>query len=386
MCKKLHIISFNIPFPPNYGGIIDVYHKIRALHAQGIKIILHCFEYERPRAQELESICEKVYYYKRQTGWKTNFSFLPYNVNSRRSKELLKNLLLDEYPILFETLHTCYLLKEPSLKDRFKIYRESNIEHDYYRELGKATRETWKKCFMYVEAFRYKRYEKVLRHADLILAISTADQDYLQMKFPDQRIEFMPGFHANDQISILPGQSDFLLYHGKLSVAENERAALFLIRYVFSKLNHTCIIAGMDPSKRLLEAASIHPNIHIEANTSAERMNYLIQNAQIQVLITFQDTGLKLKLMNSLFGGRHTVVNSMMLTGSGLDDLCVVADTPEDMIRVCNELMELPVTEELIGFRKNKLFPTYSNLWQAKRLDSMLPDDETDTIQNIISM
>ena len=43
--KHLHIVSFDIPYPPNYGGVIDVYYKLKALHRKGVKIILHCFEY-----------------------------------------------------------------------------------------------------------------------------------------------------------------------------------------------------------------------------------------------------------------------------------------------------------------------------------------------------
>ena len=34
-----------MPYPPNYGGVIDVFYKIKSLHAIGIKIILHCFKY-----------------------------------------------------------------------------------------------------------------------------------------------------------------------------------------------------------------------------------------------------------------------------------------------------------------------------------------------------
>lgn len=47
MERHLNIIAFNIPWPANYGGIIDVYYKMKALHQCGVKIILHCFEYER---------------------------------------------------------------------------------------------------------------------------------------------------------------------------------------------------------------------------------------------------------------------------------------------------------------------------------------------------
>lgn len=372
MDKHLHIISFNIPYPPNYGGVIDVYHKIRVLHALEIKIILHCFEYERPPAKELEELCEKVYYYKRRTGWIANFSMLPYNVNSRRDPALIENLLQDNYPILFEALHTCYLIDDPRLKNRFKVYREANIEHDYYLELGKASREIVKKCFMYVEAFRYKKYEKVLSNADLILPVSMTDAEYLRKKFPGKPVDYIPCFHENDAITVQSGQSDFILYHGKLSVAENERAVLYLIKHVFSKLKHPCIIAGMDPSKRIYDAAKPYSHIQIEASPSSERMNYLIKNAQIQVLITFQDTGLKLKLLNSLFAGRHTIVNSLMLSGSGLGELCITANTPEDMIRACNKFMDLPVTQELIRKRENILFPAYSNKKQAEKLAEIL--------------
>lgn len=372
MEKHINIVSFNVPYPPNYGGIIDVYYKLKALHLMGVRTILHCFEYERPPAPELEALCEKVYYYKRKTGILKNLSLLPYNVCGRKDPQLLENLLKNNYPILFEALHTCYYIDHPALKDRMKIYRESNIEHDYYRHLAKATPEIIRKTFLYIEAWKYKRYEKMLTHADHMLVVSTADTDYLQKQYPEVTVEYMPSFHANDHIRIQPGQSDFILYHGKLSVVENEQAALFLIKNVFNKLKHTCIIAGMDPSKRIIEAAAHYPHIQIEANPSQERMEYLITHAQVQLLITFQDTGLKLKLLNSLFAGRHTIVNSLMLTGTGLDSLCVIADSPEEMIRACNEQMALPMTAELISSREKILNTTYSNQKQAERLYALI--------------
>ena len=75
----------------------------------------------------------------------------------------------------------------------------------------------------------------------------------------------------------------------------------------------------MNPTRLIREAAAPYPHIKVEANPSKERMDALIHNAQIHMLITFQDTGLKLKLLNSLFAGRHTIVNHLMLAGSGLD-------------------------------------------------------------------
>lgn len=378
MDKHINIISFNIPWPANYGGIIDVFYKIKALHRLGMKIILHCFEYERPHAPELEALCEKVYYYKRHTGILPNITLLPYNVYSRKSPELLDNLLKNDYPILFEGLHCCYYIDEPRLKERKKIYRESNIEHDYFRHLALAEKNLIKKAFFRVEALRFERYQQVLQHADLMLTVSTSDTDYLRKIFPGKEVEYMPSFHTNEQITAHIGKSDFILYHGKLSVPENTQAALYLIKKVFSKLPYTCIIAGMDPPAELRKAAAPYPNIRIEANPSEEWMRVLIHEAQIHVLITFQDTGLKLKLLNSIFAGRYAVVNRLMTTGSGLEPLCHVADTPKEIIRVCKELMDKPVSPELLEQRKKFLFPLYSNQYQGERLYNLIYNESKD--------
>jgi hypothetical protein len=373
MNNILNIISLNIPYPANYGGVIDIYYKIKALHEHGVGIILHCFEYERPRAKELESICEEVHYYRRRTGILANLSLLPYNVYSRKDKRLIDNLLKNGHPILFEGLHTCYYLNDSRLSERFKIFRECNIEHDYYREIGKAESNWVKKCFYYVEALRFKRFQSKVAAAGLIISVSQTDAAYLQKTFPENKVEFMPCFHGNDFISIIYGQSDFILYHGKLSVKENEKAALYLIEEILPGLaGYQFIIAGMNPSKALLKAASKHENVKIEANPSVERINELIRTAQINLLVTFQDTGLKLKLLNSLFTGRHVVVNPMMLAGSGLDDLCYIAKNREEMIKFCNDLMQKPFTKEELELREKRLYPTFSNGYQANRLIEML--------------
>lgn len=372
MDKYLNIISLNIPWPANYGGVLDIYYKMKALHECGVKIILHCFEYERPRTSELEKICHEVHYYKRRTGLLPNLTYLPYNVYGRKDKNLIKNLLKNDYPILFEGLHSCYYLSDKRLRNRFKIFRECNIEHDYYNALSHSTDNIIKKSFFKLEGLRFRLFQKNVKWADLIISVSTTDADYLRKVFPEKKVEFIPCFHANEKITTLTGKSNYILYHGKLSVPENEKAVLFLIKNVFCKLKHKCIVAGMDPSDDIYKAASSYNNIEIIPNPEQNKMEELIIQAQIHTLVTFQGTGLKLKLLNSLFGGRHTLVNSLMLAGSGLDSLCRIANTPEEMISECNRLMEIPVDEKTIAQREKLLFPAFSNKEQAKKLIKMI--------------
>ena len=372
MDKYLNIISLNIPWPANYGGVLDIYYKMKALHECGVKIILHCFEYERPRTSELEKICHEVHYYKRRTGLLPNLTYLPYNVYGRKDKNLIKNLLKNDYPILFEGLHSCYYLSDKRLRNRFKIFRECNIEHDYYNALSHSTDNIIKKSFFKLEGLRFRLFQRNVKWANLIISVSTTDADYLKKIFPEKKVEFIPCFHANEKITTLTGKSNYILYHGKLSVPENEKAVLFLIKNVFCKLKYECVIAGMDPSEDIYKAALPYHNIYIVPNPEQNKMEELISKAQIHTLITFQDTGLKLKLLNSLFGGRHTLVNSLMLAGSGLDSLCCIANTPEEMISECNRLMEIPVDEKTIAQREKLLFPAFSNKEQAKKLIKMI--------------
>lgn len=329
--KHLHLISFSIPFPANYGGVIDVFYKLKALHKAGIKIHLHCFQYDREVATELEKYCESVNYYPRKTGFKTQFSLKPYIVNSRQSKLLLNTLLQDKYPILFEGLHSCYYLSSKVLKNRILIYRESNIEHHYYYNLSKAEDKLFRKIYFLFESARLYFYQKQLSHASKMLVVSQTDCSYLKKQFPSNEVVYLPSFHGNEEVSIKSGKSDYVLYHGNLSVSENSQAALFLIREVFATIKEKLVIAGLNPSEELRKEIQKHVHIDLIANPTSQHMNDLIANAQINILITFQPTGLKLKLLNTIYKGRYILVNTHMLAGTGLEQLCIIKDTAEEM-------------------------------------------------------
>ena len=83
--NHLHIIAFDVPYPANYGGVIDVFYRVKALTEAGVKVHLHCFEYGRGE-QEILKRCHEVKYYKRDTSFARQLSLTPYIVNSRRSR------------------------------------------------------------------------------------------------------------------------------------------------------------------------------------------------------------------------------------------------------------------------------------------------------------
>jgi hypothetical protein len=370
---NLHIVSFDIPYPPNYGGVIDVFHKIRALHAAGVKIHLHCFRYNREPAPELEKYCASVRYYRRKTHLLAAMKMTPYIVYSRRSKELLDNLVKEPWPILFEGLHSCYYLDHRSLRGRFRIYRESNIEHRYYYHLFKAENRLFHKMYFFFSSMKLKWYEQVLGSSSLILTVSQEDNEYLSHEFPEVRVEYLPSFHPDDDLHILPGTGDYILYHGNLSVAENRKAAEYLVHTLGGRSRFPLVIAGLNPPPSLVNLAERSRNVRLVSNPGEAEMTELIRNAQVNLLVTFQATGLKLKLLNALFNGRHCLVNPEMVVGTELGGLCTLAAPGEELVRKLDDLLDAPFTEAMIATRREKLGQWHSNLGNCKKLLDFLP-------------
>lgn len=361
----LHVISFDVPYPANYGGVIDVFYRVKALSEAGVKVHLHCFEYGRGHAEVLDR-CHEVKYYKRDTSFWKQFSHEPYVVVSRRSEALIKDLLKDDYPILCEGLHTTAVLSDFRLEGRKIFVRAHNVEHDYYRLLADSEPTFWRRWFYRMEARKLKRYEPILKKVAGIFAITQQDADYFNQQYGKALL--VPGFSALSRVCSETGRGDYVLYHGNLSVAENKKAAEWLVENVFSELTIPCVVAGLKPTEGLRKLCSRYPHVSLKANLSDADMIDLIRNAQVNVMVTDQPTGLKLKLLNALYNGRFCLVNDDMVRGTALGQLCVMAEGPEQFISEIKRLMKEDFTEDDIEERDETMRELYQNEKNVKTL------------------
>jgi glycosyltransferase involved in cell wall biosynthesis len=368
--KSLHIICLDIPYPANYGGAIDMFYKLKALHDLGMVITLHCFQYGgKPEAKELEKFCTKVYYYPRKTGVLGMDATLPYIVSSRSDKQLLKNLCIDEAPILFEGIHTTFFANHSSLALRKKLLRVHNIEADYYQYLASHTDSFFKKLYCHFEANRLQLYEKTLHQISSFSSISATEFDFFKQLYPNAIHQIVPAFHAHSEVVSLEGKGTYCLYHGNLEVEENIKAVEYIIKDVFKHLPIQLIVAGKNPSKRILNLAS--NNIKIIPNPSEIELNKLIQEAHINILPAFQNTGQKLKLVNALFLGRFCIANNDMVAGSGLDNAVLFSENREDMIAIIEKNMQQEFTLADIRCRK-ELLSHIDSIKNAQKLIDLL--------------
>ncbi|MBU1720940.1 MAG: mannosyltransferase, partial [Bacteroidetes bacterium] len=223
-----------------------------------------------------------------------------------------------------------------------------------------------KKYYFLNEAGKLKRYETQLRHADLVIAITPGDAVHFR-KF-HKNVITIPAFHTYDKIEIREGIGKYAIYHGNLSVPENVQAASYLISRVFNDLSVQLVITGNKPTRELKTLAAQYPNIDLKPNPSSNKISGLIRNAHINILPTFQSTGIKLKLLASLFGGRHCIVNSQMVDSTGLESQCIIADSDQEMKDQVVRMMDVPFDEAGILDRRNVLLSGFSNTLNAQRM------------------
>jgi hypothetical protein len=214
---------------------------------------------------------------------------------------------------------------------------------------------------------KLKRYHRVLKKCDGVLSISPSDQDYFE-SYPGIKSSYLPAFLPNDKVLRLEKKGYFALFHGDLSVTDNRKAAHFLTD-VLSRLDIPFIVAGRTNDKRLLSKIEAAKNIQFISLENQEQLDDLIQRAHINLLWSRNASGIKIKLLNSLFNGRFCLVNSPVVQGSGLEDLCEIADDEKTLIHKLIQLMDREYSAELHNKKQEML-----NIFEKKRNVSRLLD------------
>lgn len=366
--RHLHIITHDVPWPADFGGVVDIFYKIKTLHQNGVKIYLHCFVNNRAPQKELNKYCESVHYYPRQKSI-GSFSFsLPFIVSTRKSKELLANLQKDNYPILMEGIHCSYNLFTGKLANRIVLLRLHNTEFEYYRHLALHEKNPFRKFYYQHESKLLKKYENQLAKKGMVAAVSDHDVDIYQQLFNAPNISHLPVFLPYVNAVGKEGNGCFCLYHANLSINENEEAAIWLLQNIFNVIDVPFVIAGKNPSQKLEFLAHQHTNTCLVANPTDKELHEMIAKAQLNILPSFNNTGVKLKLLNALYNGRYCLVNKAGVEGSGLDELCTIAEDADGFKTAIKYLYSIPYTDKENEKREQFLQRLYNNQKNADKI------------------
>jgi glycosyltransferase involved in cell wall biosynthesis len=375
MDHHLDIVTFATPYPPHYGGAIDVYYKLRAGAEAGLHYTLHCFTYGKyGREAHLDQLADAVYYYKRRPRLGCLLGKSPYIVCSRARRALLRRLAAGSGPILFEGLHTTAFARHRDLAHRPMILRMHNVEWKYYRHLADTAQRWDHKLYYRTESRRLRRYEaSVMRHMDAILAISAAEEQYFAERH--QRVLYLPAFHPFDQPDIKPGTGDYALWHGDLTIEDNVKGVL-RIAPACAKSGLRLIIAGRAPSPVHEKKLRSLKNIELRMDVSTDEMTGLMQNAQVHVVESSNPAGFKIKLLAALFTGRHVVARDHLLDPQ-LGTVAYAFSNEQQLLNIMHQIAHVPADRSLLAKRKSVLLPRFSNLHNARQVVHLMDEFTT---------
>ncbi len=367
--KPLHIISFDNPFPPNYGGVIDVFYKIKSLHTLGFEIYLHCFYADRNQvSEELKAITKNVFLYKKNRNPLFLLSSIPLSVMSRFHKDLLKNIDSVEAPILFEGLQTTMIINKTKLANRKLFLRLHNVESNFYAGMSKNETGFLKKVLYYIESKKYSNYQNKVTFFDHVFTLSK--QDFKDVEGKTKKVSYLPVFHGNDKFISQSEYGDYALYHGDLRLPDNKKAVSFLIQ-IFRKIpDYKLIIASSNGKVFIEKQSQKEANIEFVFIESEAHLNLLLANAHINVMLSFQQAGTKLKIVNSLFKSRFCLINNNMVDDERIVNLCEIANNEADFIQKINLLKKQPFTQN--EEKEKVLSVVYTDLNNAKKLQQIL--------------
>ena len=353
----------DVPFPPNYGGIIDVFYKLKAFHQLGIKIYLHVYGFDNAGIERLKEFAEEVYFYPIK---RNPFYFLsqkPFSVKSRNGKELLKNIQKIKAPIFFESLKTTDLIVSKELIDYTKYLRLHNIEQSYFDGLAQSENDQLKQLIYSLEAKKFVKYEHVISQFNQVFTLSNAEQHYTKKKY--NKGILVPVFHGNEKFPELESFGKYVMYHGDLRTADNCKVVEYLID-VFRESEYPLVIASSIKEEWVKSKINAYQNIKFVKLKDYNHLLQLFEDAHINIAWSFQESGTKLKVINALFNSRFSIINKNVIDDKRISSLCYKVNSTFELLNKVDELMHQPF--KMNSNYRNILKSELNDLENAKKI------------------
>jgi hypothetical protein len=220
-------------------------------------------------------------------------------------------------------------------------------------------------------------YEKTLIFATHILAISKKDFRHLKNDF-GSKVVYINAFHAFDGKSPKEGKGKYILYHGDLSVSDNQKGVYKIIdHFTRAKLDLPLLIAGSKPPNKLIKKIKTLDSVTLIANPTEEKMQHLILNAHINIIYSFNNSGIKLKLIHSLSLGRFCVVNEKIVAGTAFSECCTVfnGSEPDSLNIIMHSLIQKEYKKNEHKLRYEILQTQFSNKENAMKIIQLTQKD-----------
>ena len=200
-----------------------------------------------------------------------------------------------------------------------------NYEMEYYR--GTKPSVLWRMAFMY---FMEKAERTAVQQSDLNLTLTEEDISLLQKHYDSQKLKKFDKLGSFESVTnpistnneVLNNKTDdknlCFVITGTLGTYQTEVSVIPFLEIEYPELlkmlpDSKLIIAGRNPSDKMIIACSIYPGVELIANP--ENMQEIIARADVYICPTCVGGGLKLRVMDGLKAGLPVLTHAVSARG-----------------------------------------------------------------------
>lgn len=320
---RVVVVSGFLPYPPIFGGAMDVWERIKGMVSLGHDVDLIVTDKYNPTQQQLDEMrfyVNNVYFVLRENRFQQIINKMPLQMISRKGLATIE--IHQEYDLMILESEFCWTVTlNKTIQYKKIIVRVHNIESFYFKMLGKSSTNLKDKIYYKIETSKIKKLSSlVFEKADKLWFISK--DDLVRVHLPEKSI-FMP-FPINiDFVKPIIKQGNNVVFMGSLFMQNNTFGLDWYLKHV-----HPLIIESI-PNYRLFIVGSLKEEDHkirdkygcisnVSLVVNAPDLTEYYQKAQLFINPMFHGSGVKVKSINALVNGLPLVSTAIGAEGIGL--------------------------------------------------------------------
>lgn len=329
MKKRILVAAPDFPYPPNHGGRVDIWKRLKNLKDLGYVVDLVATVKSFPPQEDLDyvkNVLDDVFIVHRGGGIMGLFGLRPHQVLNR--KELTKVAFKGEYEHLIIEGSTCEMvLENTSLEAKNVILRVHNNEALYFKKLSFSTKNIVKFLYFFLEFLKFSVSErKLYKKLNHFLFISKDEQKVFlsqQRNTAKNSLFLPPSISPVKREKVLLDNNRRVLFVGSLFMPNNKDGLKWYIKEVHPKIRHIdgykFVIAGNSRGISTDWITKGPYGTEIEFHDSPRDITALYESVSVFVNPMRFGAGMKIKTIEALCQKLPVVSTSTGIEGTGLD-------------------------------------------------------------------
>lgn len=375
---RILVVCPDFVYPPNHGGRVDIWNRIKALNKLGVCVDIVCTVKNQPLDEYVavvQKYANKLFLTERKNTIEDMFFYYPLQFHSRRN---LKNIKINNYYdlVLLEDTSVFGILENDTLRYDKLLLRLQNNNNIYYRNLSRSESVLWKKLYFFIESLKFKKLDKaVMEKVGNVAYISIDEMLHCNKNNNIKKVFFLPAaIDLNIKKQSLSSHTVLLL--GNLFMPNNQEGIKFYMEKIHPKLldvdNYKLIIAGNSRGislKWLDLLCSRYNNIKIYDSPKTLESIYAASSVFVNPLL--HGAGVKLRTINAIENGMPVVSTKVGNEGTGLinGEHIMISDDSENIVKCIKLLLkDEQIRRKLAINAQNYLIEHYNHEMALKQV------------------